>query len=80
MHPLPPARPDTLLRILATSDLGAALAPMPTSFGQSGTCAGIVELLERESENASLRSGWTLATSWSAARPTRCSVGVRGTR
>jgi hypothetical protein len=50
MHPLPPARPDTLLRILATSDLGAALAPMPTSFGQSGTCAGIVDLLERERE------------------------------
>ena len=50
MHPLPSARPDTLLRILATSDLGAALAPMPTSFGQSGTCAGIVALLERERE------------------------------
>ena len=50
MYPLPPARPDTLLRILATSDLGAALAPMPSSFGQSGTCAGIVDLLERERE------------------------------
>src|SRR5919108_2037646 len=36
------------LRILATNDLGAALVPMPTSYGESGTCAGIAELLERE--------------------------------
>lgn len=50
MEPLPPARSNTLLRILATSDLGAALAPLPTSLGQSGTCAGIVDLLERERE------------------------------
>src|ERR671923_146575 len=36
------------LRILATNDLGAAFVPMPTSYGESGTCAGVVELLERE--------------------------------
>jgi hypothetical protein len=36
------------LRILATNDLGAALVPLPTSFGESGTVAGIAALLERE--------------------------------
>jgi hypothetical protein len=51
MELLPAAGSGTVLRILATSDLGAAFAPLPTSFGQSGTCAGIVELLEREREH-----------------------------
>ena len=46
--PLPPATPGTELRILATSDLGAATVPLRTSYGESGTCAGILELLERE--------------------------------
>jgi hypothetical protein len=50
MNHLPPTEPGTVLRILATSDLGATFVPMPTSFGESGTCAGIVELLEREIE------------------------------
>jgi hypothetical protein len=49
MDYLPSSEPGTALRILATSDLGAAFAPMPTSFGQSGTCAGIARLLDRES-------------------------------
>jgi 2',3'-cyclic-nucleotide 2'-phosphodiesterase (5'-nucleotidase family) len=45
---LPPALPGTELRVLATTDLAGALVPVPTSYGQSGTCAGVVELLERE--------------------------------
>ena len=45
---LPPSRPGTALRILATNDLGATFAPVRTSFGASGTCAGIAGLLERE--------------------------------
>jgi hypothetical protein len=48
MELLPPAPPDTRLRILATTDLGAAFVPMWTSYGLSGTCAGISQLLGRE--------------------------------
>jgi hypothetical protein len=47
---LPPALPGTEARILATTDLGANAAPLPTSYGTSGTFAGIVELLDRERE------------------------------
>jgi 2',3'-cyclic-nucleotide 2'-phosphodiesterase (5'-nucleotidase family) len=50
MTALAPALPGTRLRILATSDLGAATVPLPTSYGMSGTLGGIVELLERERE------------------------------
>jgi 2',3'-cyclic-nucleotide 2'-phosphodiesterase (5'-nucleotidase family) len=50
MEPLPTPVPGTALRILGTSDLGAASVPLRTSYGASGTCAGIVELLERERE------------------------------
>jgi 2',3'-cyclic-nucleotide 2'-phosphodiesterase (5'-nucleotidase family) len=35
------------LRLLATSDLGAATWPLRTSYGRSGTIAGVIELLER---------------------------------
>jgi len=38
------------LRILATSDLGAATVPLRTSHGDSGTIAGVVAMLERERE------------------------------
>jgi 2',3'-cyclic-nucleotide 2'-phosphodiesterase (5'-nucleotidase family) len=48
MEVLPPAQPGTRLRILATTDLAAALIPVPTSYGESGTCAGVAELLEVE--------------------------------
>ncbi|HEV3465158.1 MAG TPA: hypothetical protein VG846_14410 [Actinomycetota bacterium] len=48
MEPLPPARPGTALRVLATTDLAGTLIPPSTSYGQGGTCAGVVELLERE--------------------------------
>jgi 2',3'-cyclic-nucleotide 2'-phosphodiesterase (5'-nucleotidase family) len=47
---LPPALDGTELRILATSDLGATTTPLRTTYGESGTCAGVVELLERELE------------------------------
>ena len=40
----------TALRILSTSDLGAATVPLPTSHGDAGTCDGIVERLEAERE------------------------------
>jgi hypothetical protein len=40
----------TALRILSTSDLGAATVPLPTSHGDAGTCGGIVERLEAERE------------------------------
>ena len=36
------------LRVLATSDLGATTVALPASHGLGGTCAGVVELLERE--------------------------------
>jgi len=38
------------LRLLVTSDLGAATWPLRTSYGRSGTVAGVRELLERSSE------------------------------
>jgi hypothetical protein len=50
MDELPAARPGTALRVLATTDLAGALVPWPTSYGQSGTCAGVAELLGRERE------------------------------
>src|SRR5215217_7889374 len=50
MSELPPPLPGTALRILATSDLGAAAVPMRTSHGLAGTCAGVAALLERERE------------------------------
>ncbi len=37
-----------MVRILATTDLGAAFVPVPASFGAAGTCAGVAALLERE--------------------------------
>nr|WP_161556630.1 metallophosphoesterase [Micromonospora acroterricola] len=50
MNALPTARPGTAVRILATTDLGAAFVPLRTSFGTAGTCAGLADLLERERE------------------------------
>jgi 2',3'-cyclic-nucleotide 2'-phosphodiesterase (5'-nucleotidase family) len=47
---LPAATPGTRLRILGTSDHGATTVPLRTSFGESGKCAGVVELLDRERE------------------------------
>jgi 2',3'-cyclic-nucleotide 2'-phosphodiesterase (5'-nucleotidase family) len=47
---LPPARAGTALRVLATTDLAGTLVPLKASYGQGGTCAGVVELLERERE------------------------------
>ena len=47
---LPAALDGTALRILATSDLGANTVPLRTSYGESGTCAGVVSLLEAERE------------------------------
>src|SRR5829696_8973341 len=48
MTGLPTPLPGTALRILSTSDLGAATTPLRTSTGESGTCAGVVSLLEHE--------------------------------
>jgi 2',3'-cyclic-nucleotide 2'-phosphodiesterase (5'-nucleotidase family) len=50
MDLLPAALPGTALRILATTDLAADLIPRRVSWGEGGTCAGVVELLERERE------------------------------
>ena len=50
MELLPAALPGTVLRILATTDLAAELIPQRVSWGEGGTCAGVVELLERERE------------------------------
>jgi 2',3'-cyclic-nucleotide 2'-phosphodiesterase (5'-nucleotidase family) len=47
---LPPAVGGTALRILATADLAAALVPMATTYGRSGTCDGIARLLASERE------------------------------
>ncbi|WP_028059824.1 metallophosphoesterase [Candidatus Solirubrobacter pratensis] len=43
---LPPKLPGTVLRILGTSDLGATSVPLRTSYGESGTVAGIESLLD----------------------------------
>ncbi|RLP93706.1 hypothetical protein EAD98_18495 [Micromonospora sp. CV4] len=51
MDALPTARPGTAVRILATTDLGAAFVPLRTSYGTAGTCAGLAELLEWERES-----------------------------
>jgi 2',3'-cyclic-nucleotide 2'-phosphodiesterase (5'-nucleotidase family) len=48
VEPLPPALPGTALRVLATTDLAGTLVPRSASYGEGGTCAGVVELLERE--------------------------------
>jgi 2',3'-cyclic-nucleotide 2'-phosphodiesterase (5'-nucleotidase family) len=48
MTPLPRAAPGTQVRILATTDLGAALVPMRATYGRTGTVAGIAMLLEAE--------------------------------
>jgi 2',3'-cyclic-nucleotide 2'-phosphodiesterase (5'-nucleotidase family) len=50
MDLLPAALPGTALRILATTDLAAELVPRRVSWGESGTCAGVVELLNTERE------------------------------
>lgn len=50
MTSLTPAVPGCAVRILATSDLGAATVPLRTSHGESGTCGGDIDLLERERE------------------------------
>jgi 2',3'-cyclic-nucleotide 2'-phosphodiesterase (5'-nucleotidase family) len=36
----------TELRIISSSDLGATVVPLPASFGEYGTCAGIERLVE----------------------------------
>src|SRR5829696_1790633 len=54
MGELPPPLPGTALRILATSDLGAAGVPMRTSHGLAGTCAGVAALLDRERERVAV--------------------------
>jgi hypothetical protein len=46
MDPLPVALPGTALRVLATTDLAAVLVPFRTSYGEGGSCAGVVELVE----------------------------------
>jgi 2',3'-cyclic-nucleotide 2'-phosphodiesterase (5'-nucleotidase family) len=48
--PLPPALDGTALRVLSTSDLGATTVPLRTTYGEGGSCAGVVALLERERE------------------------------
>jgi len=50
MEPLPGARAGTALRVLATTDLAAELVPRRVSWGESGTCAGVAELLNIERE------------------------------
>jgi 2',3'-cyclic-nucleotide 2'-phosphodiesterase (5'-nucleotidase family) len=47
-QPLPPPVPGTVLRVLATTDLGTAVVPMRASYGETGTVAGLAALLERE--------------------------------
>jgi 2',3'-cyclic-nucleotide 2'-phosphodiesterase (5'-nucleotidase family) len=36
----------TALRIISSSDLGATVVPLPASFGEYGTCAGIERMVE----------------------------------
>jgi 2',3'-cyclic-nucleotide 2'-phosphodiesterase (5'-nucleotidase family) len=50
MTPLPAPADGTVLRILGTTDLGAALVPMRATYGKTGTVAGIEELLAQERE------------------------------
>ena len=56
MEALPDAVPGTTLRIVATTDLGASTVPLRASYGETGTCEGIMQLLERE--NARQETIW----------------------
>jgi hypothetical protein len=47
---LPPRLSGTELRILGTSDLGAATVPLRASWGEAGTWAGMAATLEHERE------------------------------
>jgi hypothetical protein len=64
---LPPRLAGTELRILATSDLGATVTPMRTSFGEAGTCAGVASLLEAELRPGELRRA--IEAYWAEADP-----------
>lgn len=50
MHAAAAVAAPVTLRLLVTSDLGAATWPLRTSYGRSGTVAGVLELLERSRE------------------------------
>jgi Calcineurin-like phosphoesterase len=63
------------LRILATSDLGATVVPLPASSGEYGTCAGIAERLERE--RAAQPTVWLDAGDLVVGSPAHPLVGAR---
>lgn len=46
---LPPRPPEVRVRLLATNDLLASVAPLPAGHGRSGTVDGVAGLLEQES-------------------------------
>ena len=50
MDQLPAVLPGTAVRVLATTDLAGVLVPIRTSYGEGGSCAGVVGLLEAERE------------------------------
>lgn len=47
---LPPRRPGTRLRLLATNDMLGAVLPLPTTYGRGGGIPGVIRLLEEERE------------------------------
>ncbi len=71
MEPLPPARPGTALRVLATTDLAGTLIPSRSSYGEGGSCAGVVELLEHLGTSEARRALEALAAGAPGALLTR---------
>jgi 2',3'-cyclic-nucleotide 2'-phosphodiesterase (5'-nucleotidase family) len=63
------------MRILATSDLGATVVPLPASSGEYGTCAGIAERLERE--RAAQPTVWLDAGDLLVGSPAHSLLGAR---
>lgn len=70
MSALGTALPGTAVRILATTDLGAAFIPVAASLGTAGTCAGVAALLDAERARRPT-AGWTRAT-WRSDRSSSC--------
>lgn len=50
MTALPAPAPDALVRVLATNSLLGTVTPMPATYGQGGSIAGVIALFQRQSE------------------------------
>lgn len=51
LETLPPPAPGTKLRILATNDLLGTVLPLPATYGDGGSIAGVIDLLNGQRES-----------------------------